>query len=82
PSHARSHRRAYPSRVHAQPGAKHGASQVAAAPMAQLSGSVRPAGSATGIAWMLGVAALVLAVGGMGGAVVARHRRRTSAHTS
>jgi len=64
--------------------AKHRARPVAAAPAPAPapSGPVRAAGSGAGIAWMLGVAALVLALGGLGGAVLARHGRRTSARTS
>lgn len=34
--------------------------------------------SGTGITWMLGVAILVLAVGGLGGAAIARRNRRTN----
>jgi hypothetical protein len=39
-------------------------------------------GGGNGTAWMLGVAALVLALGGLGGAVLARHSRRASARAS
>lgn len=55
---------------------------VTSAPAAELSGSTRPAGGGAGIAWMLGVAALVLALGGLGGAVLARYSRGTSTRTS
>ena len=49
----------------------------------RLLGSGRPAaGTGLGIAWMFGVAAVVLALGGVGGVVVARHGRRTGARTS
>jgi hypothetical protein len=82
-----------PRRVMRQPAAHvrtvpkhHHARPVVAAPAAQVSQPSRPVadgtGGGTGIVWMLGVAALVLALGGLGGAVIARHGRRTSARTS
>jgi hypothetical protein len=74
PGHGRAHRSRRTRRQRA--------AQVTAEPVAELSGPGRAAGSGTGIAWMLGVAALVLAVGGTGGAVLARYGRRTSARTS
>jgi hypothetical protein len=45
-------------------------------------GSVAGSGGGSGIVWMLGVAALVLALGGVGSVVVGRYSRRPSAGTS
>jgi hypothetical protein len=47
-----------------------------------LPGPDRNAGGGAGIIWMLGIAAAVLALGGLGGAALARFGRRTSARTS
>jgi len=56
-------------------------SQTSAERVVQESLPARSGGGA-GIAWMLGVAALVLALGGLGGAAIARYSRRTSTRTS
>ena len=56
--------------------------QVTAAPGARVPAPGRLAGGGAGIAWMLGVAALVLALGGLGGAALARHSRGSSTLTS
>lgn len=56
-----------------------GAGQVTAAPSSQAGGPDRSGGGGTGMAWMLGVAAAVLAVGGLGATVLTRLGRRTSA---
>jgi len=76
-------RTARPRAHHAAPAGRARGTEVAATPATQLPPLSRPAATTgTGIAWMLGVAALVLALGGLGGAVLARHGRRTSARTS
>ena len=56
--------------------------QVTAAPGARVPAPGRLAGGGAGSAWMLGVAAIVLALGGLGGAALARHSRGSSTLTS
>ena len=58
------------------------ASHAAAATAPQLAPAARPPGGGAGIVWMLGVAALVLALGGLGRVALSRHSRRTSTRTS
>jgi hypothetical protein len=82
PSRKRHRRVAHHAAVRARAAPRAQAGQIAAAPTTQISAPARTAGSGSGIAWMLGVAALVLALGGLGGAVLARHGRGTSASTS
>jgi hypothetical protein len=72
-----------PSSVQHRSGSQDRAGHVVASPAAPaaLPGSSH-SGAGAGIAWMLGAAALVLALGGLGGAVLARVGRRTNARTS
>ena len=57
-------------------------SHAPATPVVQLPGASRATGGGAGLAWMVGVAALVLALVGMGGAALTRHSRRASTRTS
>lgn len=75
------------SDAHARPAARRSTpvpvTRAPASVPTRLSGSGQHlAASGTGVAWMLGVAVLVLAIGGLGGAVLARHGRGASARTS
>jgi hypothetical protein len=80
--HPGARRRARPTHRAADRGTQVAAATAAPA-SAELSASSRPSGGGgAGIEWMVGVAALVLALGGLGGAVLARHSRSASTPTS